>query len=506
MVVERHKDKYRAFFTDDKLLCSYMASLLFLKPNDSVLEPASGKGALIEAVLTLEPRVTVEAYEIHQDYVDELKERFAHTSKVSICAEDTLFSANLNLREQFGPKFDKIIANPPYGGWQDYSRRDELKRHYPGFYIKETYSLFLLRCLNLLAGNGKLVFIVPSTFLHLHLHSPLRYYLLRQFQIESIDSFPSSFFPGVSFGYANLCIIALTAKQSPPFHSFRMRYVNELAFLNDPLHLANQSKWILQADVENALDSAFPNLERDSYINVHHHTGLRFSDLAHCVTGFYSGFDKKYLRVSRDNVRGAGKYESVDESCLATMPIRPVEILEGIEGKKVFVPILKGGGHHFVKPSLWFIDWSREAVQNYKTNKKARFQNSSFYFRKGIGFPMVTSSRPTAATIDNSLFDQSIVGIFPKDPNLYYYLLAYCNSTIFWNCLKSLNPTANNSARYILKTPVIIPSPELISVISQKTQNYVTKLKSMEARNETLEREIDEMITWVAEKSKAHET
>jgi adenine-specific DNA-methyltransferase len=489
------KDKYRAFFTDEKNLSSYMVSLLSLQPEDAILEPASGRGDLIDAVLHHESRVSVTAYEIQPDYVDILEKKFTHLPNVSIFPEDTLTSNLLDLREKSGSKFTKIIGNPPYGGWQDYPRRNQLRHRYTGFYVKETYTLFLLRCLNLLADDGILVFIIPATFLQLHLHAPLRRYLLENFQVNSIDLFPSSFFSGVSFGYADLCIISISAKKCSSTHNFRLRYIDKAHHLNNPESIQNKSHLIRQSSIMEALDFAFPHPKRTPAFNVHQYYGLRMSDVANCVTGFYSGADTLFLRATADNLRGLNRYKLIDHNQIAQLPLGPKETLEGIEGQKTFIPVLKGGGYPFVKPVLWFVDWSKTAVNHYKTNKKARFQNASFYLKKGIGFPMVTSSKPTAAIIEDCLFDQSIVGIFPKRLDLFYYLLAYCNSSIFWSCLKALNPTANNSARYILKTPVFIPSENVVKHISQKTKSYIVELKNTRVRNEDLQKEIDTILT-----------
>lgn len=59
------------------------------------------------------------------------------------------------------------------------------------------------------------------------------------------------------------------------------------------------------------------------------------------------------------------------------------------------------------------MNWSKNAVLHYKKDKKARFQNPKYYFRYGIGVPMISSSSITASLIEYKLFDQSIVGIFP---------------------------------------------------------------------------------------------
>jgi adenine-specific DNA-methyltransferase len=69
--------------------------------------------------------------------------------------------------------------------------------------------LFLYRCIELLKEDGLLTFIIPDTFLNLHMHKALRSYILKTTKIIKLSLFPSSFFSGVNFGYANLSIITL---------------------------------------------------------------------------------------------------------------------------------------------------------------------------------------------------------------------------------------------------------------------------------------------------------
>jgi hypothetical protein len=125
---------------------------------------------------------------------------------------------------------------------------------------------------------------------------------------------------------------------------------------------------------------------------------LRLGDVADCVTGIYTGADGKFLRRSHNNTRGVEKYCEIDvQKTVSKANFHPT--LEGFRNEKCFLPILKGGGIPYLKPVLWFVDWSADAVKYYKTNSKARFQNRDYYFRRGIGFPMVSSGRATASVI-----------------------------------------------------------------------------------------------------------
>lgn len=140
------------------------------------------------------------------------------------------------------------------------------------------------------------------------------------------------------------------------------------------------------------------------------------------------------------------------------------------------------------------MNWSKESVKHYKTNKKARFQNPQFYFKFGIGVPMISSSSITASLIENKLFDQSIVGIFPKDESLTYYLLAFFNSPTCNKLIRTINPSANNPANYIKKIPFILPSDNVLGLITKETKNIICAIKSSDTFDEKKELELQRLI------------
>ena len=131
------------------------------------------------------------------------------------------------------------------------------------------------------------------------------------------------------------------------------------------------------------------------------------------------------------------------------------DLINGLTSKKKYIPIIKGGNGAFFRETDWFALWDKETVNFYRTDKKARFQNSQYYFKEGIGVPMVKSSKLKAFLLEKRFFDQSIVGIFPKDEKHLYYILAFLNSDICNSILKVINHTANNSANYLKKIPII---------------------------------------------------
>ncbi len=174
-----------------------------------VLEPCAGDGVFIEALLKKELELFINSYELNPEAFSFLAMKYADFKDVCVKHADTLIDEELTLFSSLGGAYNRIIANPPYGGWQDYDKRKKLKKLYGDIYVKETYSLFLIRCIKLLLEHGRLVFIIPDTYLNLHMHTELRKLLLTNTKLIEIALFPSAFFPDVNFGYSNLSIITL---------------------------------------------------------------------------------------------------------------------------------------------------------------------------------------------------------------------------------------------------------------------------------------------------------
>lgn len=298
--------------------------------------------------------------------------------------------------------------------------------------------------------------------------------------IKELALFPSSFFPGVNFGYANMCILTLE-KSTCADEIFRNKVVVRTNFSTVdelPLSCSGDSIVLSQRTIYETVGSALI-LSSSGKVSelINDKTIKRIGDIAVCVTGFYSGNDKSYLHPVCPEVKNAKRYICADSAKVRVSPLSEKEKVFGVSADDFLVPIMKGGNVEYVKENLWFMDWSCSAVASYRKSKKCRFQNSDFYFREGIGIPMVRSSKLTAALIEGRLFDQSIVGVFPKDSELLYYLLAFFNSRVCSDMIMAINPSTNNSANYIKKIPFLAPSREVKAEVEGLVASIILRLK-----------------------------
>jgi hypothetical protein len=224
---------------------------------------------------------------------------------------------------------------------------------YPELYAKESYALFLFRCIELLKDNGILSFIIPDTFLNLRMHTAIRKHILTKTKILELVLFPSSFFPGVNFGHANLSIITLQKTNSLKDclnNSFRIltnfSSVEQLVNINEQ-ELKMYS--FLQQEILSNSDSAFLISDNSNISEVINSSDLKIGDIADCVTGFYSGDDKTFLKVINPNLKNAKNYDLIDITKVNREYRNIPTILEGIDEEEYFIPIVKGGNTKYLK-------------------------------------------------------------------------------------------------------------------------------------------------------------
>lgn len=475
------KDKVCAYYTDSEPITDFMVNSLNIKNNDKILEPSAGEGSFIDKLLQINSNIHIDAIDNQTYAVSILKKKYKDYNNIEIKQTDTLFDNELDFISMTGGEYDKIIGNPPYGAWQDAERRKNLKKKYTQFYVKETYALFLLRCIHLLKTGGLLSFIIPDTFMFLNMHIELRKFLLTNTKIKQIIIFPSKFFPGISFGYSNLSIITLEKSSNLDCLNNNIEIVKNLKSCKDLYALLKKDYQehfdiynIRQCDIYKT-DTCKFILAEDRIKKLITECKHNLGNYADIVTGFYCGNNKKYIRVRDCNVRGAKGYSSVNKNI-----IYDCNSILGINSPVAsYIPYVKSTPQtkYIRNYNEWFIRWDKSAITEYNTSSKARFQNTQYYFKNGIAVPMVKSSDIKATLLKNNLFDQSIVGVFPHDDKYLYYILALLNSDLINKIIHTINPTANNSANYLKEIPFVVPD-ELTLL---KINSLINKILELDA-------------------------
>ncbi|TXK95886.1 hypothetical protein BMR07_15765 [Methylococcaceae bacterium CS1] len=447
------EDNFQAFYTDAEEIRLLMLDLLGNVHGQKILEPCAGEGSFIRGLNGIPKEVT--AIDIDSKHINILNNVFPawvktiHSDFIDQFVSDSLPKENFQNK-----KYDATICNPPYGLKFSVEYRKEIKKKYPSIYARESYGLFMHFGISLLKNLGRYVFIVPDTFLTSTNHKSLRKFLAHETQLTHIIQFKSKRFETVNFGYGNLCIIAGIKGN--------MDNNNQVIWVD-----ATKSQEPITHDIFKnvATISGTEFLQNIEYGWIHpdHKKKIKFTcdtkplgDLTECKTGIYTGDNNRFCAYdeekppSRINGHPIQWNDKVFVSNLSSK-----EKKEGLNNEKHYVPLIRGGHREPFSETGHAINWSNEAVNFYDKDKKARLQNSAYYFRSGLAIPMVTSGRISALLMKNAIFDQGVVGVFPKDDKWLDFLLIYLNSDFVSNVLKkTINPSANNSANYLKRMPV----------------------------------------------------
>lgn len=451
------QEQFQQFYTDSQEIKSLMLQLLGNVHQQALLEPCAGKGAFLSGLVG-EPS-SVDAIDIDPGHVTFLKNNFpSYVNAINADFIDLFISGSLFHSPGLKSVYDSIICNPPYGLRFSIEYRKKIKKLYPDFYARESYGLFMFLGISLLRYRGRYVFIVPDTFLTSHYHTSLREFLLREGHITHLIRFKSHRFKTVNFGYGGLCIIA---GYRQPVESHHDIFWVDLIDSNDPLSydtlvhsIPTKGHYLLKHCTDGWVHSS-----QKTPIQLPTLTSV-LGDIAECRTGIYTGDNARFCGYDSRMTHVRGNGHPIDwEIQVHTEQLTKEEQVSGIEGIRSYVPLIKGGHREPFSSTSWAINWSKNAVAFYANDKKARLQNVKFYFKKGLAIPMVTSGRISASLMEGAIFDQGVVGVFPYKEELSNFLLLYLNSKFVTITVKrAINPSANNSANYIKKIPLPIPT------------------------------------------------
>ena len=213
---EREHKRQRGQYMTPAPLARKIVSGLTTDDGSRILEPSCGDGAFLSAIV--DKLSDVSDQQSNGDGIDivgiEIDPVLANKSRAIIEGRDShLVNLRAEIRQadffqeylsalgtgQQGilgrESFDLIVGNPPFGGTFDQTIEDALD-HRLGIRLgkkikKETYSFFIVACVDLLRPGGRLVFVCSDTLMTIPTMTGLRHLLMERGDVEihDIDSF-----------------------------------------------------------------------------------------------------------------------------------------------------------------------------------------------------------------------------------------------------------------------------------------------------------------------------
>jgi hypothetical protein len=221
---------------------------------------------------------------------------------------------------------------------------------------------------------------------------------------------------------------------------------------------------------------------------------VKLKQIADVKIGLQTGDNPRYYRAASGVVGGAarGGYQTVSpENVLSETDLAgltPDEKANGIAvddptTDRYFVPLDKAGRSDIEGgrlPLFWqriefYINWSRNAVSEMRTNTRGVFRNPQFYFRRGVSFSTTGIYSPTFRLSHGGVFDQKSSCVF-SDILSADFLLGILASTLTKYFIKSF--INHGVDAQIEDVPIILPTKEEIENVELKTQEIVSAQKT----------------------------
>lgn len=457
----------QAYFTNAQDIRMTMIELLGDTTGKTLIEPCFGEGAFITNLIG-KPSL-IDAIDIDQDH-------FKNKPDIPNCNFHNLdfidyFIHTESCNKTLPSNYDATICNPPYGLKFTKEYRKEIKNKFPNTYARESYGLFFHFTVSLLKGNGRYVFVIPDSFMTSRNLIHMRKFIINNAKPTHIIQFKSRRFESVNFGYGNMCIIA--GNKNSLKNDDKIIWIDAISSNKKLSELLTQSDTLV--DGKYLIDShsdAWIHPESKNSINFSRST-VTLNDLADCKTGIYTGDNERFCGYDMTYPPKRINGHPVNWGKQVILHPTQDEKDTGLNIDNGYVPFVRGGHREPFELTRSCIRWDKESIHYYQNNKKARLQNKNFYFKKGLAIPMVTSGRLSASEMENSIFDQGVVGVFPKDDTYHDFLLLYLNQPISTKLKNIIAPGANNSANYLKK--ITIPSVtkselETASIIVKKAR------------------------------------
>lgn len=357
-------------------------------------------------------------------------------------------------------KFDITVTNPPYMG---NSRMNGILKEY----IDKNYSdvksdlfaVFFIKCGEITKRKGYLGFMSPFVWMFIKSYEELRKIFINGKTISSLVQLEYS-------GFEDATVPICTFVLQNSYTDKKGEYIRLSDFKgpkNQPIKTLEAVKnsncnWRFQAkqkDFEKIPGSPIAYWVSDKVREIFENKLI--GNLFPVKKGADTGNNDLFLKMWNEiNFKKSGVNISTEK--------------EKKEFKGKWVPYNKGGEFRKWYGNLeYFINWENDGYD--LKNSKANLRSPQLYFKEGITWNALSSSKTSARKSTNSIFDSAGSSMFPKKEEIEYYL-AFMNSKIVDYLLKILNPTLNYGAGTISNLPDV-NNKNYIEVIKNKSQQNI---------------------------------
>lgn len=347
-------------------------------------------------------------------------------------------------------KYHIVVTNPPYMGLSNID--EELSSSIKEKFISKTdlYAVFLERCIKYVLKNGFIAMVTQQSWMFLSSFEKLRETILKNNTILLLSQLGPRAFEEIGGEVVQTTAFVLLNSFIESFGGAYIRLVDftnpydkEKAFLSGTNRYYNVDQNTFKSIPGSPIAYWVSDNMREAFVK-----GTKLGDIAESKVGLSTGDNDRFTRLWHEvdiNNIGFG-FKSRDEAKES--------------GFKWF-PYNKGGSYRkWYGNNEYVVNWHDDGyeIRNYRDeNGKllSRPQNMDYYFREGITWSKISSSRFGVRYFQYGfVFADAGSSIFPPVEGING-ILAFLCSKLSYEFLKVLNPTMNFQVGNIASLPFI---------------------------------------------------
>ena len=362
----------------------------------------------------------------------------------------------INVIELLLNKYSVVCTNPPYLNKYNAELKDYINKHYKD-YNGDLFSVFMYKNFDFCKPNGYCAFMTPFVWMFIKTYEKLRDFIIKHKSISTLVQMEYSAFEEAT---VPICSFVLkNGEENSEGLYFRLSdFKGGMDVQREKVEYAIENKdcgYFYETKQENF--SKIPGSPIAYWVSEQillSYKNPNIYKIAKPCKGIDTGDNERFLRLW---------YEiSINNQYIPDGHFPSVNDFEKI----VWVPYNKGGSYRkWYGNNEYLINWSFNG-KKIKNFKSSNLRNKEQYFKKGITWSTVTSSKSSFRFFTNGfLFDNGGSCLF-SDKYLFY-IQGLLNSIVSLELL-SIQPTINNQPGTIGSIPLKICNTEIIEKIVEK--------------------------------------
>lgn len=375
----------------------------------------------------------------------------------------------LRICEVLKQQYDFVVTNPPY--LSSSLMPKELKQFTTNAFKdckSDIFAVFIKKCIQFSQSDGYVGMITPYVWMFISSYETLRNYVLNNVNISGLIQLEYNAFEAACVPVATFIL-----------HNTSERYSGNYIKLSDFRGAENQGPKTIEA-INNHKCGYYYETSSENFSKIPG-SPIAYWKNAQFFTNYHDS--KKLLFYGEPKAGLATGNNSLFERLWFEVKLYKIgfgisDVNETIKSSYKWYPCNSGGTFRkWYFNNEYVVNWKNngEEIKKYRNEKgnlAARPQNTKYYFKPGLTWNKISSSKFAVKYKESGfIFDDTSRSLFVNDNNQRLYILGFMCSKVAFDYMMVFNPSMSFTNNDIQRLPIINGSDQKENVIQIVTNN-----------------------------------